>query len=230
MISVRRAGERGHANLGWLDTWRAFSFADYYDSNFMGFRSLRVINEDRVAGGGGFPMHPHRDMEILTYILSGALLHRDSLGSKTIMKTGEIQRITAGAGVEHSEFNYSLTEPAHLLQIWVTPETTGLEPAYAQKSFVDAPVGRFTLAASRSGRESSISIHQDVDLYIGKFTDQTTDFKIQPGSALWLQATDSGLSVNDIPLVAGDGAAVIDEPAVVLAARGAAHFLMFDLK
>ncbi|HWD20177.1 MAG TPA: pirin family protein [Verrucomicrobiae bacterium] len=229
MISVRKSRERGHANLGWLETFHTFSFADYYDANHMNFRALRVINEDRVAGGGGFGMHPHRDMEILTYVLSGALQHRDSLSHVAVMKAGEVQRITAGSGIEHSEFNYSPTEPVHLLQIWITPEAQGLTPGYAQKSFVDAPVGGLTLVASRTGRDGSIDIHQDVDLHVGKFAGGQLEHIVAEGRHVWVQVTDGALEVNGVSLQTGDGAAVSGESLLRMASSGVAHFLLFDL-
>jgi len=170
MITLRPAGERGHADHGWLDSWHTFSFADYHDPRWMGFRSLRVINDDTVAGGGGFDLHPHRDMEILSFVLRGALLHRDSLGNEAVMRAGDVQRISAGSGIRHSEFNHSPIEPVHFLQIWLRPERPGVTPAYGEKSFATAPTGSWTLVASHTGRDGSLAIHQDADVRLGRFT------------------------------------------------------------
>ena len=168
MITVRKAGERGHASYDWLDTWHTFSFADYHDDRHMGFRALRVINDDTIAGGGGFGTHPHRDMEIITCVLSGALEHKDSMGNGRIIRPGEVQYMAAGTGVAHSEFNPSPTEPVHLLQIWILPDHKGAKPVYAEKTFAQAAPGKLYLAASKSGRDGSIPINQDADVFIGK--------------------------------------------------------------
>ena len=175
MMKLRRANERGHADHGWLNARHSFSFGNYHDPRHMGFRSLRVINDDTVAAGAGFGTHPHRDMEIITYILSGALEHKDSMGNGRIIRIGEFQYMAAGTGVEHSEFNPSPTEPVHLLQIWILPERRGLEPRYAEKSAVQAPTGRLNLIASKDGRDSSIAINQDADLFLAK---------LRPGDAV----------------------------------------------
>jgi len=168
MIQIRKASERGHADHGWLNTYFTFSFADYYDPKHMGFRSLRVINDDTVAGGGGFGLHPHRDMEIITYVLSGALQHRDSMGNSAVMKAGDVQRISAGTGIQHSEFNYSPIDPVHLFQIWIMPDRKGAKPGYAEKSYANTPAGTLTLVASKEGRDGSIPINQSTDLWLGK--------------------------------------------------------------
>src|SRR3954454_18528772 len=166
MITIRKASERGHTDFRWLDSWHTFSFGDYMDSDHMGFHSLRVINDDKVAAGGGFPTHPHRDMEIITYVLSGALEHKDSLGTGEVLRPGEVQRMTAGTGIRHSEFNPSPTEPVHLLQIWLTPDRRGLTPSYEQTAFPEAERrGRWRLVASNDGRDGSVTIHQDADVY-----------------------------------------------------------------
>jgi len=183
MINIRKAENRGHANHGWLDSYHTFSFASYYDPEHMGFRNLRVINDDTVMGGGGFGKHPHRDMEIITYVLAGALEHRDSLGNGAVMKPGEVQCMTAGSGVQHSEFNHSETEPLHFLQIWVMPEKKSLPPSYAQKSFADQlQPGQLVPVVSHNGHDGSLKINQDVDLLIGKFDsgDRTT-YELKPG-------------------------------------------------
>ncbi len=169
MITIRKAEDRGHADHGWLNTWFTFSFADYYDPRFMGFRSLRVINDDTVLGGGGFETHPHRDMEIITYVLSGALEHKDSMGNGRVIQSGEIQYMAAGTGVSHSEFNPSRTEPVHLLQIWIVPDRKGVKPNYAERSSAIAPLGQCILIASKTGRAGSIAIIQEADLWLSKF-------------------------------------------------------------
>ena len=168
MMNIRKADERGHANHGWLDTYHTFSFADYYDPQWMGYRSLRVINDDLVMPGMGFGTHPHRDMEIITYILSGALEHKDSMGNGRVIKPGEVQYMAAGSGVTHSEFNPSKNEAVHLLQIWIQPDSRGVKPRYAEKSITDAPAGTLNLITSKTGRDGSIAIHQDADLWVGK--------------------------------------------------------------
>src|SRR5437867_9280572 len=168
MMKIRKANQRGHAEHGWLDSYHTFSFADYYDPQWMGFRSLRVINDDLVMPGMGFGTHPHRDMEIITYILSGALEHKDSMGNGRVIRAGEVQYMAAGTGVQHSEFNPSKDEAAHFLQIWILPERRGIKPRYAEKSLVNVPAGRFNLVASTTGREGSLAINQDADLYVAK--------------------------------------------------------------
>src|SRR3954471_22256193 len=168
MMNIRRANERGHANHGWLDTYHTFSFADYYDPEWVGFRSLRVINDDIVMPGMGFGTHPHRDMEIITYVLSGSLQHKDSMGNGRVIRPGEVQYMSAGAGVQHSEFNPAKDEAVHLLQIWIQPDEKGVKPRYAEKSLKDAPTGKLHLVTSKAGRDSSIAIHQDADLWIAK--------------------------------------------------------------
>jgi redox-sensitive bicupin YhaK (pirin superfamily) len=168
MMKIRRANERGHANHGWLDTYHSFSFADYYDPDWVGYRSLRVINDDLVMPGMGFGTHPHRDMEIITYILSGSLQHKDSMGNGRLIRTGELQYMAAGTGVQHSEFNPAKDEAVHFLQIWIQPDRKGVAPRYAEKSLKDAPAGKLQLVTSKSGRDGSISIHQDADLWLAK--------------------------------------------------------------
>jgi redox-sensitive bicupin YhaK (pirin superfamily) len=230
MITIRKAEERGHASLDWLNTWYTFSFADYYDDRHMGFRSLRVINDDTIAGGGGFGTHPHRDMEIITYVLSGALEHKDSMGNGRVIRPGEVQYMAAGTGVAHSEFNPSPTEPVHLLQIWIFPGRKGAKPAYAEKSFAKAAPGKLYLAASKSGRDGSIPINQDTDVFVGKLgSGDKISHRLQPGRHSWLQVAEGGVELNGRPLKAGDGAAVSDESELILESTGPAQVILFDL-
>jgi hypothetical protein len=232
MIKVRRSEERGHANHGWLDTYHTFSFDTYHDPNHMGFRSLRVINEDRVAPGAGFPTHPHRDMEIITYVLEGALAHKDSLGNGSIIRPGDGQRMSAGSGIRHSESNASKTEPVHLLQIWILPEKKGLEPGYEQKSFPpEEKRGRLRLIAGREPKNGAVRVHQDVALYaaaLGK--DEQVEHRLAPGQHAWIQVARGGVSVNGVELKQGDGAAVSDEERLVIkGCDGDSEILLFDL-
>jgi quercetin 2,3-dioxygenase len=231
MIRVRRANERGHAQHGWLESYHTFSFADYHDPRFMGFRALRVINEDRVQPGQGFGTHSHRDMEIVTYVLEGALAHKDSLGTGSIIRPGDVQRMSAGTGVSHSEFNHSPTELVHFLQIWILPEKEGLAPSYEQRSFPEAErTDRLRLVASRDAREGSVKIHQDVDLHAAALSSGAAlEHPLRAGRHAWLQVARGKLSANDQLLSAGDGAAFSDEPAVSLVAREPAEILLFDL-
>jgi redox-sensitive bicupin YhaK (pirin superfamily) len=231
MIKIRKSDERGHANHGWLDSYHSFSFADYYDPEQMGFRSLRVINDDRIAGGGGFGTHPHRDMEIITYVLSGELEHRDSLGNGATMKLGEVQVMTAGIGVKHSEFNHSPNEPLHLLQIWIVPEKKSLPPSYAQKSFTDSfKPGKFVTVASKSGRDGSLKINQDVDLLIGKFgAGDKAAYELKPGRHAWVQVATGKITLNGHELNAGDGAEISDEKSLTLTGKEPGDALLFDL-
>jgi quercetin 2,3-dioxygenase len=230
MMSLRKANERGHANHGWLDSHFTFSFADYHDPKHMGFRSLRVINDDIIHGGGGFGMHPHRDMEIISVVLSGALQHKDSMGNGSIIRPGQVQYMAAGTGVMHSEFNPSPTEPAHLLQIWIMPDKKGAKPNYAEKSFSDAPVGKFNLITSKTGRDGSIAINQDADLYVGKFNGgENVTHTLQPGRHAWLHVAEGELTVNGQKLSAGDAVALSDEHVIKLAATRPAQALLFDL-
>jgi len=231
MMTIRRANERGHANHGWLNAHHTFSFADYYDPRWMGFRSLRVINDDTIAGGGGFGTHPHRDMEIVTYILSGALQHRDSMGHQAVLKAGDVQRISAGTGIEHSEFNFSPIEPVHLLQIWIKPERQGVKPAYAERSFGDSPANQgLTLVASREGRDGSVSIHQDADLWLARLGEGTSaTHTLKPGRHAWVQVAEGEMILNGQILHAGDGVALSEEPTLTLTAKAPAQLLLFDL-
>ena len=230
MITPRHGSERGHANHGWLDSYHTFSFADYYDPKHMAFRSLRVINEDRVVGGKGFGTHPHQDFEIISYVVSGTLKHEDSMGHAAIMKAGEVQRISAGTGIEHSEFNYSRTEPVHFLQIWLLPNRKGLPPDYAQRSFTGARSNALTLACSSGGSRHSIKINQDVELYIGKLDAKgMVNYPIRKERHAWIQLIDGDLVVNETELSPGDGASVSEERELSFASEMRAHFLLFDL-
>ena len=230
MITIRPSNERGHANHGWLDSYHTFSFADYYDPQHVGFRSLRVINEDRVQGGKGFDMHPHRDFEIISYVISGSLKHEDCLGNTAVMGPGEVQHISAGTGIEHSEYNNSRSDPVHFLQIWLVPSRAGLVPHYAQGSFAGAPSNALTLACSADGRNKSIQINQAADLYIGKLTPGgKINHVLQKEHYAWIQSIAGGLELNGKVLAAGDGASVNAERELLFTCQSAAHFLLFDL-
>lgn len=231
MITVRKSDERGHARHGWLDSRHTFSFADYYDPRFMGFRALRVINEDRIEAGRGFGTHPHRDMEILTYVLAGALEHQDSMGTSSVIRPGEVQRMSAGTGVAHSEYNHSSDEIVHLLQIWILPERAGIEPSYEQRAFPEADRrDRLCLVAARDGRDGAVRIHQDVDLYASLLSaGAEVELALVAGRHAWLQVAHGAVTVGDHELAAGDAAALSDEARVRVAARDAAEVLVFDL-
>jgi len=230
MIQVRPARERGHFNHGWLDTWHTFSFADYVDPDHRGFRALRVINEDFVAPGMGFGMHPHRDMEIVTVVLEGQLQHKDSLGHGAVIRPGEVQRISAGTGVLHSEFNPSATEPVHLYQIWLRPDRPGHEPRYEQRDFPPAAPGTLAAVVSPTGAGGTLGIHQDAWLYRGTLEPgQSVSYELRPGRHAWLQTARGALTVNGVPLRAGDGAAVSDETRLALDADAPSEVLLFDL-
>jgi quercetin 2,3-dioxygenase len=231
MITLRPAAERGRTDFGWLDSGHSFSFGDYRDPRHMGFHSLRVINDDRVAGGGGFPTHPHRDMEIITVVFAGALEHKDSLGTGSVIRAGDVQRMTAGTGILHSEFNASATEPVHLLQIWILPEARSLKPGYAQQSFpAEARKGQLKLAASRDGRDGSLSFHQDASLYLAALDPgQKVTHTLAPGRAAWVQVATGSVTLNGKTLVAGDGAAVTDETDLELVGVESGETLVFDL-
>ena len=230
MISIRRASERGHFDHGWLNTYHTFSFADYHDPRFMGFRALRVINDDRVAPGQGFGEHRHRDMEIVSYVLEGALAHRDSMGNSGVIRPGDVQRMSAGTGVQHIEFNGSQTDPVHFLQIWILPESQGTTPGYEQKTFPpETRRGKLRLIGSRDGREGSVTIRQDVDAFASVLeTGQEVRHVLAPGRHAWLQVAAGALNLNGHPLGEGDGAAVTDEDELDIAGKGS-EFLLFDL-
>jgi len=230
MMNIRKSDERGHANHGWLDSYHTFSFANYHDPKHMHFRSLRVINEDFIAPGMGFGTHPHDNMEIVTYVVKGALQHRDSMGHAEVMKAGDVQRISAGSGIEHSEFNASSSEPVHLLQIWLMPDKQDVKPNYAERSFARAEPGRLHLATSKDGRDGSIPINQDADLYFAKLGDgQKVELALRPGRHAWLQLIEGELDANGSRLKAGDAAGFSAVEALKLAPVGSAHFLLFDL-
>jgi redox-sensitive bicupin YhaK (pirin superfamily) len=231
MIRIRRAGERGHFDHGWLDTYHTFSFARYYDPRHMGFRALRVINDDKIAPGRGFGTHGHEDMEIVTYVLDGALAHRDSLGTGSTIRPGELQRMTAGTGITHSEFNPSDAAPVHLYQIWLLPEREGLEPSYEQKAFpAEERRNRLRLVASPDGRDGSLSIRQDARLFLATL-DGGGDVlhELSPGRHAWLQVLRGGVSLNGQALAAGDGAAASEESELAIRGDGSSEVLLFDL-
>ena len=231
MMTIRKAADRGHANHGWLDSHHTFSFANYYDPEHMGFRGLRVINEDRVAPGKGFGTHGHRDMEILSYVLDGQLEHKDNMGTGSIIVPGDVQRMSAGRGVMHSEFNPSHDEPVHFLQIWIEPAAKGIAPSYEQKRIeTDAKRGRFRLIASPDGRDGSVTIHRDVFLYAGVFDgDDTVDHPLAPGRKAYVHVARGAATINGHSLAAGDALRLTDEPAVRLEHARAAEVLLFDL-
>lgn len=232
MIELRKAAERGHANHGWLDTFHSFSFADYHDPAQMGWGALRVINDDRIAPGGGFGTHGHRDMEIITYVLEGSLQHKDSMGNGTLIEPGDVQRMSAGRGVMHSEFNPSASEPVHLLQIWIVPNVSGIEPSYEQKRFGSQEKRDcLRLIASGDGRERSVTIHQDAAVHAAVLEPgRTATAEFAPGRLAYLHVARGNLLLDGTPLSAGDGAKIGDLRSLHLAgADGGAEILLFDL-
>ena len=231
MITVRPAKERGHFDHGWLDTYHSFSFSEYLDPAHMGFRSLRVINEDRVDPKAGFPPHSHRDMEIITYVLAGALAHRDSMGNGSVIRPGDVQRMSAGTGVTHSEANGSDTEPVHLLQIWILPEKRGIVPSYEEKRFSpEEKRGRLRLVASRDGADGSVTIHQDARVYASLLDPgQTVRHTLDRGRGAWLHLVAGAATVNGAALAAGDGAAIQNESTLEIHAGEPTELLLFDL-
>ena len=231
MIKIRRNQDRGHTKLSWLDSRHTFSFGDYHDPQHMGFGDLRVINEDKVIAGAGFPTHSHRDMEIVTYVLEGALAHKDSTGTSSVIRVGDVQRMSAGTGISHSEYNASQTEPVHFLQIWIIPEKTGIAPGYEQRSFdLEKSRGRWLLVASPTGRDGAVTVYADAELSLvalpknGKLTST-----LRPGRRAWLQVARGKATLNDSTMEAGDGAAIIDEKALTITALENAEILLFDL-
>ena len=231
MITVRPSNERGHANHGWLNTYHTFSFASYFDPNFMGFRSLRVINEDWVGAGQGFGTHPHRDMEIITYVLEGALAHQDSMGNASAIRPGEVQRMSAGSGVTHSEFNHSPSEDVHLMQIWILPKEKGIQPSYEQKEFTaEEKRGKLRLVASPEGRDGAVTINQDAELYVTLLeAGETVTHALPPQRHAWVQVARGAVTVNGEALQQGDGAALSAEDTVEITGTEAAEVLLFDL-
>ena len=231
MITLRPAHERGHADHGWLDSWHSFSFADYRDDRHVHWGPLRVINEDRVAAGRGFGQHGHRDMEIVSYVLDGALAHEDSMGTAKAIVPGEVQRMSAGTGVMHSEFNHSATDTTHFLQIWIIPAKTGVTPSYEQKTFPDAEKrGRLRLVVSPDGADGSVTIHQDARMYAGLFDgDESATHALAPGRLGYVHLARGAATVNGHALQAGDALLLADEPAITIGRGQGAELLVFDL-
>jgi redox-sensitive bicupin YhaK (pirin superfamily) len=231
MIIVRPAEERGMANFGWLDSRHTFSFGHYYDPRHMGIGALRVINDDRVAPGGGFDTHSHQDMEIISYVLEGAMEHQDSIGTGSVIRPGDVQRMTAGTGIAHSEFNHSRTEPVHFLQIWIVPERKGLAPGYEQKTFpLEERHGKARLVASRDGRDGSLTVHQDIDLYTSVLeAGDEVAIALRPERSAWVQVARGAVTLNGTGLKEGDGAAVFDTATLTLTSDTGGEVLVFDL-
>jgi redox-sensitive bicupin YhaK (pirin superfamily) len=231
MITVRKSGDRGHADHGWLDSRHTFSFADYHDPAHMGFRTLRVINEDRVAPGAGFGRHSHRDMEIVSYVLAGGLEHKDSMGTGAVIRPGDVQRMSAGTGVTHSEYNASRKDPVHFLQIWIVPERRGIAPSYEQKTFSQADkAGRLRLVASPDGADGSVTLHADARLYAGVLdAGQSAAHELGAGRHAWVHAVRGRARVNGVELAAGDAAALSEERTVRIEGIDAGEVLVFDL-
>ncbi|MCB9854093.1 MAG: pirin family protein [Phycisphaerales bacterium] len=231
MISIRRGNERGHFDHGWLNTYHTFSFGSYNDPKHMGFRTLRVINEDRVQAGQGFGTHGHRDMEIISYVLEGALEHKDSMGNGSVLRPGDFQRMTAGTGVQHSEFNHSSSEPVHFYQIWLLPDRKGLAPGYEEMRRPEQPVAAgLRLVASPDGREGSLTVHQDAMIYLGRIAEgESVEHVIANGRHAWIQVLRGSIRMNDDALHAGDGAAISDELSVTMRGESDAELMVFDL-
>jgi redox-sensitive bicupin YhaK (pirin superfamily) len=231
MITIRKSKDRGHANYGWLDTYHSFSFADYYDRVQMGFSSLRVINEDFIQAGEGFPTHGHRDMEIITYVVSGSLEHKDTLGTAAVIHSGEIQKITAGQGIRHSEFNPDKKAATHLLQIWILPDRNGYSPSYDQKSFTETfKKNELVLIASPQGREGSIQVHQNMDLLAARPQVQSNySYLLKPDRKAWIQVIKGEININGHLILSGDGAAISEVAQLKISTQDSADFLLFDL-
>jgi hypothetical protein len=230
MMIIRKSNERGHANHGWLDSYFTFSFAEYYDPQWLGFRSLRVINDDLILPGMGFGTHPHRDMEIISYVLGGALQHRDSMGNGRVIRAGEFQYMAAGSGVEHSEFNPSKTEATRLLQIWIKPDAKGVKPRYAEKNLVQAETGKLHLVASKTGRDGSMEIHQDADLLLAKLeAGQSVKHLLAPNRHAWVHVAEGEVTINGQSLSAGDAVGASEVGALEISAVKLSQVLLFDL-
>ncbi len=231
MLTIRAAQARGVANFGWLDSRHTFSFGQYHDPNYMGFADLRVINEDKVAPNEGFPTHAHQDMEIITYVLAGALEHRDSLGTGSVIKPGDVQRMSAGTGIRHSEYNASQTDPVHFLQIWILPAQKGIAPSYQQNHFATADkLSKLRLLGSQDGRDGSIVIHQDIDLYAAVLpSGASVTHALAPKRVGWLQVARGEVKINDRILTAGDGVAIANEPTIDLQGISETEVLLFDM-
>jgi len=232
MLTLRRAEERGRADFGWLDSRHSFSFGHYHDPAHMGFGPLRVVNDDRVAPGGGFPTHPHSDMEIVSYVLEGALEHKDSLGTGSVIRANDVQRMSAGTGIRHSEYNASQTQPVHFLQIWIVPERKGLEPGYEQKAFSNEEKrGKLRLVGSRDGRDGSVTIHRDVDFYATLLNeDEAVSHTLKPGRTAWVQVAQGTAKLNGEQLYPGDGVAIEEAGVIALAGTSPdAEILLFDM-
>ena len=232
MITVRPGNQRGSSKFSWLDSRHTFSFGDYYDPQHMGFSELRVINEDRVDAGAGFPTHSHRDMEIITYVLEGALAHKDSTGTNSVIRAGDVQRMSAGTGISHSEYNPSQTESVHFLQIWIIPNESGLKPGYEQRSFdLRTNSGSWVLIAAPDARDGSVKIHQDAELYLAAFSEgQELSYKLKAGRQVWLQVTRGAATLNGKPLNAGDGTSITEEKILDIRATDDAEILLLDLQ
>src|SRR5687767_6904388 len=231
MIRLRRSNDRGQTKVGWLDSRHTFSFGDYHDPKHMGFSHLRVINEDRVSPGAGFPTHSHRDMEIITYVLEGALAHKDSTGTTSVIRVGDVQRMSAGTGISHSEYNASQTEPVHFLQIWIIPDKTGLKPGYEQRSFdLQKKSGSWVLVAAQNARAGAVKVHQDTELSLTVLSKgEELSYSLKFGRRAWLQVVRGKVTLNDTALDAGDGAAIHDEGLLDLTAMDDSELLLFDL-
>lgn len=231
MIVIRKSNDRGASNLPWLQSKHTFSFSDYYDPNHMGFQTLRVINEDKIKAAKGFDMHPHKDMEIISYVIEGSLKHKDSMGNTTIIRPDEVQRMSAGSGVTHSEYNYEKDKETHFYQIWITPSKKGIKPSYAQKSFASAlKENNLVLVASNDGKNGSISVEQDVEMYLSRLPkDGSLSYEIKAGRKVWLQVVKGKVEVNDYTIATGDGLAVSKEALLNIKAQDESELMIFDL-
>ena len=232
IVKIRKAEDRGSSNFGWLNSKHTFSFGHYYDPQHMGFGSLRVINDDRVVSGAGFGAHPHDNMEIISYVLSGALAHKDSIGNGSIIRPGDVQRMSAGTGITHSEYNHSKSEEVHFLQVWFLPDEKNVQPSYEQKTFSeDEKRGKFRLVASKAGRNNSVSLHQDMDMSVALINrDEIVTYSVSPNRALWLHVARGEISINDHFLKEGDGAAIVDESELKFEKGNQAEVIVFDMQ